>query len=213
VTLTRARIVRGTGSAEAGPATLGVPPVVRDRVARERADAVREGEAIVADAAKRAAELLEGAAAQAAEAAALASREAELREEARFAAAWIALRAREEAAAEGVLERSVALAVVLAERIVGASIAADSSQIAALASQALAEAAGARRVAIEAHPLDAGALLAHIAVFAPLPVEVSENPELTRGSLLLHTDLGTLDAKLAPRIERLAAALAGALRK
>jgi flagellar biosynthesis/type III secretory pathway protein FliH len=43
-------------------------------------------------------------------------------------------------------------------------------------------------------------------------VDVVENAELARGSLCVHTDLGTLDAKLTPRLERLAAALRDALK-
>jgi len=42
-------------------------------------------------------------------------------------------------------------------------------------------------------------------------IEIREDPSLARGELRLQTDLGTIDARLAPRFERLAAALRDAL--
>jgi flagellar biosynthesis/type III secretory pathway protein FliH len=38
-------------------------------------------------------------------------------------------------------------------------------------------------------------------------VDVRDDPALARGALRLHTDVGILDAQLAPRLERLAVAL------
>jgi flagellar biosynthesis/type III secretory pathway protein FliH len=43
-------------------------------------------------------------------------------------------------------------------------------------------------------------------------VEVRDDGALARGELRLHTDVGTIDARLAPRFERLAAALRDALK-
>jgi flagellar biosynthesis/type III secretory pathway protein FliH len=43
------------------------------------------------------------------------------------------------------------------------------------------------------------------------PVEVRDDAALSRGELRLHTDLGTIDARIAPRLERLADALRDAL--
>ena len=42
-------------------------------------------------------------------------------------------------------------------------------------------------------------------------IEIREDPALGRGELRLQTDLGNIDARLAPRFERLAAALRDAL--
>jgi flagellar biosynthesis/type III secretory pathway protein FliH len=41
---------------------------------------------------------------------------------------------------------------------------------------------------------------------------VRSDAALARGELRLHTDLGTIDARLAPRFERLAAALRDAIK-
>jgi flagellar biosynthesis/type III secretory pathway protein FliH len=42
---------------------------------------------------------------------------------------------------------------------------------------------------------------------------ITSDATLERGSLRLHTDLGTIDAQLRPQLERLAAALRDALAK
>jgi flagellar biosynthesis/type III secretory pathway protein FliH len=42
-------------------------------------------------------------------------------------------------------------------------------------------------------------------------VEIRQDPALGRGELRLQTDVGTIDARFAPRFERLAAALRDAL--
>jgi flagellar biosynthesis/type III secretory pathway protein FliH len=42
-------------------------------------------------------------------------------------------------------------------------------------------------------------------------IEVREDAALARGELRLHTDVGIIDARLAPRFDRLSAALRDAL--
>jgi flagellar biosynthesis/type III secretory pathway protein FliH len=77
----------------------------------------------------------------------------------------------------------------------------------------LAEARGARRAVVDAHPEDAAALAAEVKAggFDVAALEVREDSSLARGELRLHTDLGKIEARLAPRFERLAAAVRGAL--
>ncbi|MDP9036165.1 MAG: flagellar assembly protein FliH, partial [Myxococcota bacterium] len=113
----------------------------------------------------------------------------------------------------GDVHRVVALAVVLAERLLGAALELDPARIAELARTVVAEARGARRVVFDAHPLDADALRKHLheAALDLESLEVREDASLARGGLRLHTDVGTIDAKLTPRLERLAAALRDAL--
>jgi len=132
-----------------------------------------------------------------------------------LAAHYLALRKREEARAEGDLDRTVGLAVILAERLIGETRRMDRHLIMQMAHAALAEARGARRVIIEACPLDLDELRANVSTFgfAPDCIEVRANPELASGSLLLQTDLGSLDARLSPQLERLAVALRHALRE
>ena len=197
------RVLRGVFPVEAGaPSPSPGPPAGGRRVARVELEAHARAKAIVLDAERAATHVAERAA-----------REAREAEHAKLAAQYLLLRAAEERSSEREMDRAIKLGVLLAERLLGATIAQDPTHIAALAREALVEARGVRRATIEAHPLDAVALRGHVSGIG-LPtgsVEVVENPELSRGSLLLHTDLGTLDAQLTPQLERLAKALRHAL--
>ena len=128
-------------------------------------------------------------------------------ETARFAAQYLALRAEADAAAVNGLDRSVGLAVALAERLLGAALELEPARIAHLANQVLAEARGAKVTEIRAHPLDAEALRAHLELLPGLTFAIRPDESLPRGSLSIDTTLGLVDAKLAPQLERLARAL------
>lgn len=203
---TRGRIVRGVGS-------TGAPPTPRldagnagRRIARAELEARERAAVIVAEATARAERIAHEARERAAE-------EARAAEQAKVAGMYIALRAAEEKRAERDLDRVIALATLLAERLLGKTLESDPALVTMLARQALAEARGARRARIEAHALDADALKAHLDALglAPEAIDLVPRDDLSRGSLVLHTDLGTLDAKLAPQLDRLAAALRDAL--
>jgi flagellar biosynthesis/type III secretory pathway protein FliH len=214
--VTRARVVRGAASTSARPLVTPHPrpsaELVR-RVAREELEAREQAERIVAEARQQAERIVEEARARAETVAATAAREAAEAEQAKLAAILLALRAREERSAEEQLDRSVGLASVLAERLLGESIHVDPQTVAKLARQALSEAQGARTVRIDAHPDDVLGLQQHLALLKIAHVaSIDPDATLQRGSLRLHTDLGTIDAKLRPQLERLAAALRDALR-
>jgi flagellar assembly protein FliH/type III secretion protein L len=215
--LLRARVVRradvgaAPGSSTASTAT-GVtrpypasPPRAR-RVSRAELVAGERAAAIVAAAEARAREVHEEAVRRGEE-------EGRAAGEARLAAAWLTLRAAEERNGDRALDRSVELASLLAERLLGEALAIDPTRIGQLAREALAEARGARRVVFEANAADAEALMAELARlgFSTEAVEIQTSKELSRGSLRIHTDLGTVDANLTLRIERLARALRDAL--
>jgi flagellar assembly protein FliH/type III secretion protein L len=193
--------VAGGHSALAGGLARGrsVPAVLVDAhaaAARLRAEAEKEAAAVRA-AAHDEVEALKRSAAEVARA----------DETARFAAQYLALRAEADAAAVNNLDRSVALAVVLAERLLGAALELDPSRIGHLAQQALAEARGAKVTAIHAHPLDAEALRSTLEQLPGFTFAIRPDDGLPRGSLSIDTHLGALDAKLAPQLERLARAL------
>ncbi|WP_394833979.1 hypothetical protein LVJ94_46485 [Pendulispora rubella] len=141
--------------------------------------------------------------------------EARAHVETELAAHYLTLRRRNEQQAEDDLDRTVALAVLLAERLIGATLRVEHHRIVHMAQAALAEARGARKVVIEACPLDVEELRSNVSAFGLPPecVEIRENPELASGSLSLQTDLGSLDARLSPQLERLAVALRDALRE
>ncbi len=130
---------------------------------------------------------------------------------AEVAALYLVLQARQEQALEANLDRTTELAVALAERIVGSALEVDPQKIGKMASALLAEARGVKRSLFEANPLDVDALRVETA-FLGESVAIEPNSELARGSLVLHTDLGTVDGRLTPQLERLAAALRDALR-
>jgi flagellar biosynthesis/type III secretory pathway protein FliH len=220
VALTHGRIVRGDTLA-AREATAADPVLAPGpshaqarRVAREAADGHVEAAAVIERATARAAAMLAEAEVSVATAAARMAREAQELEAAKLAAAWVGLRAREERTAERDLDRAVSMATALAERLLGASLEVDPTKIVLLAKHALAEARGARRATVEAHPDDAAALAKDLAVlgFPADALDIRPNAALARGDLTLHTDLGILDAKLPARLEHLAAALRDALR-
>ena len=210
-----ARIVRGDSSPP-GPRLLaaGLSHAQRRRIARDELVARIDADRILLQAREEASLLLAQARSQATAAAAAAGREAEERAETDLAARWLALRCREQQLPEGDSQRIISLAVALAERLLGASLELDPGRVVHLARAVVAEARGARRAVVDAHPLDAAALREHLmtAGLDVQSVEVRDDGALARGELRLHTDVGTIDARLAPRFERLAAALRDALK-
>lgn len=198
------------GSTGRGSTAWGSTPRGR-RVPREVADAHVEADALLARARAEAERILGDARDQAKEAADLAARDAREAEIARVAAELLVERATAEARAERDLDRVVELAVVLAERLVGEALAIAPERAAALAVEALRATRGARTITIEACAEDAaaiGALLAEL----PTPIgEVTVDAALPRGSLIVRTEIGDVDARLAPQLARLGAALRLAL--
>ena len=187
---------RGAVAVAVGPQALATTVPYGRVVPREVVDAHAQAEAVLEGARERA------------------RVEARAEAHAELAAAWLVLRGREEERAERDLERAIQLATLLAERLVGGALELDSARVVAMARAALAELRGARKVTIDANPLDADALRVHLEE-SPLPgaaVDVRVDPALARGALVVHTDLGTLDARLRPQLERLAQALRAQLR-
>jgi len=210
-----ARILKGEAVVGARP--LVALPVVGDRtgrrLAKEAVDASARAKRLVEEARAEAEAILARARSEAAHLAEAAADEARQGEVARLAAQFLVLRAEDERRAERDLERSVGLASVLAERLLGEALEADPTRVVALARQVLVEARGARRAVIEASPLDAKTLRSHVQDigFAEGGLEIAIDTTLSRGSLRVHTNLGSIDAQLTPQLERLAEALRDAL--
>jgi len=179
----------------------------------------------VADAALLAAERLAEAEKRARDIVALAERAArrlheQAKEEARqeataeLASAWIRFRADEAARDEKSLDRTVELARAIAERIIGETLRLDGAAILSIARQVLASARQAKRISLRAHPDDAALIRQEIASLGleDVAVEIHADDRRPRGSLLLDTDLGILDANLSVALDRLARALRDSLR-
>ena len=192
-------------AAAPGLAPAPVAAVARARrIAREVLEARAEAERILAEARQRADAVVTSAAA----AAAAEARETEV---ARLAAGFIALRDAETRRVEHDVDRVVEIAVLLAERLVGEALRVEPSRIAELAASAIHEARGARRVRIDAAPEDVQALAEALGAIGQ-SADIQPDPTLARGSLVVHTDLGRVDARLHPQLTRLADALREALR-
>jgi flagellar biosynthesis/type III secretory pathway protein FliH len=201
------------GRSRATPLFPMVREETRRRIAKEAVSASLLGKRIVDDARKQADAMLVEARLEAARITADAAREAREQEVARLAASFLALRIEDERRAERDLDRAVSLARVLAERLLGEALENDPDRVVALARQALSEARGVRRAAIEASPLDAETLRSHVQDIGleEGALDIKVDPLLSRGSLRIHTNLGSLDAQLTPQLERLAKALRDAL--
>ena len=206
MTMARGRVLKAQGQewrrveVPKGPCAPSARRVAREVVAAEQRarEILQSAEArsrqLVADAEREVADVKLRAQAEgrAEAAAALAARAIELK----------ALESRIDARAE---DRVVQVATVLAERILGETLAADPSRVTALARQALHEARGARAVKIHAHPDDIAELKKSIDSLGlePHTLSFAEAPERARGHLLLETDIGALDAELGPQLQRL----------
>jgi flagellar biosynthesis/type III secretory pathway protein FliH len=209
----RARIVRASELGSAKPLAESAPSETPGQRARriphEELQARERAERTIEEAKARASEILQCAEREAKEIRDRAQREAAAQQEATLAARWLELTKSQSAALARESDRVTAVAVALAERLLGSALAMDPSRIVDLARTVLDEARGSRRVILHAHPVDAEALRVQLlgAGFEPCSAEVREDPALARGDLRLQTELGNIDAQLAPRLERLASAL------
>lgn len=129
------------------------------------------------------------------------------RENARLAAVAIRLDQRAERletnAIRGAEERLYPVAAALAETLIGETIAVDPLRIAPLLDRALAATTGASEVSIVAHPEDAATLRPLVGDL----IAVGEDASLSRGSLTVYTERGSLDARLSVQLRALTDAL------
>jgi flagellar assembly protein FliH len=208
-----ARVIRGDALREEPLWQPGPSEAQWRRLSREELEARARAEVILKEAQAEAAALLARARRDAEASVLLVERDARESAQADLTARWIALRQRELQALDGASDRAIALAVALAERLLGTALELDPTRITSLARAVFAEARGARRARVDANPSDALVLREQLttAGLDVQSIEIREDPTLARGELRLQTDLGNIDARLAPRFERLAAALRDAL--
>ncbi len=141
--------------------------------------------------------------------------EAGRREGQERAAAVLALAATERDRLLRDADREVAgLAIAVARKVLGREIA-ERGAVVALAANALAEARSRRQVAVRVSPADAAELReAHGALAAVLVnarLELREDATLDRGSVVVETEAGRIDAGIETQLDALARALAEAL--
>ncbi|HEX7451108.1 MAG TPA: FliH/SctL family protein [Polyangiaceae bacterium] len=174
-------------------------------VRREVLDAAERATRLVAAAQERAAQIVADAERAAAELRLVAEAEGRADAAAKIAARALALRHHEARSEERELTRSVDLARLLAERLLGESLRVAPEQVVALARQALSEARGARRITVVAHPEDAKILEHSLTALGldPSTAQIRADATRARGDLRIETEIGVLDAELAPQLERL----------
>jgi flagellar biosynthesis/type III secretory pathway protein FliH len=210
--IARGRVISQEEASAGTPVPLPRPPEASSGlpfgrvVPKVLVDASLEAQRLLAQASAEARAIVAAAERKAADLKLLAEAEARADATAKLAAHALALASYEAKADERGLERTVALARLLAERLLGASLALAPEQIASLAKQALSEARGARRLTIVAHPEDARLLSNTLPSMGVVidTVQVVPDSARQRGSLRIETDIGVLDADLAPQLDRLA---------
>lgn len=209
MTLSIGRIVRVAASDDQAIALRGAGPFGR-RVPREVVDASLEARERLARANSAAEAIVERAQRQAHEIT-LRAEEAGRAEAVAALAAWSArLAAREMDQDAQSADRIVALARLLAERLIGRALDLDPGVVSGLANQVLGEARAARHVRIRVRSEHAEILRDALAgLHARIVVETDDS--LEPGSLHLLTDAGELDARLGARLDRLAARLRDSL--
>lgn len=214
MTLAKGRISRAPANAtrlrvaESGPAL----PFGR-RMARVELEARERAALVVQAATRRAAGILEDAERRAEELRAETYERARAEAIAETAALSLSLRRREAEHEKLAHDKLVALASLLAERLLGHALRVHPEEVLSLAALALSEAGGARRVELRAHPADAELLRGATAAFDPegrVHAVVSDE-SLARGDLRLNTEVGMIDARLGPELSRLAERLREAL--
>jgi flagellar biosynthesis/type III secretory pathway protein FliH len=213
MTIARARIIKGRKPAATDATTRprdASAPIARV-VPRVSMEAREEAARIVADARAKAEALVLEARANAARLAAESAREAREREVAKVAAELLVVRAAEERRRTQEIDRTIEIARLLAERVIGEGLRIEPERIAVLATEALRETRGARQVRIEASPEDVAPLEATLAELGVEVAAITPSSELGRGSLVVHTELGRVDARLEPQLARLSGALREAL--
>jgi flagellar biosynthesis/type III secretory pathway protein FliH len=131
---------------------------------------------------------------------------------ARVGAALVEVAAERDRRLAAVEREVVALAIEVAGKILGRTAAVDPAAAMDLAVGALAAARGRRDVALRVHPADAAALRAGEARLRAVAarahaIEIREDPGLARGDVVVETEAGRIDARLATRLSLLARAL------
>lgn len=214
MTLARGRVLRAPpGAIPIAPGEHSVAVALGRRMTRLEVEAKERAEQVMDSAKQRAAEILEEAERRASEIRAAATAQGRADGLAETAALVLSLRRRETDADGRARDRLIGIASLLAERLLGHTLATKPEEVVSLATQALSEAGGARRIELRAHPEDAALLRSATAAFDPegrVHAVVSDE-SLARGDLRLNTELGMIDARLGPELSRLAERLREAL--
>lgn len=206
--LTRGRVLP---AAEAHTSLASLAPLAPPSPLRRAAQVQAHDRALalVAGAHEEAAATLRAAADEAAALRKRAVAEGQAEAEAALAARWVDLKRAEETWHQQREGDLLAVARLLAERLLLRSLDLDPRTITDLTRQALAPLRRARRLLFSVHPDDAEALRAGLASLGhdAALIEVHLEPTAPRGAVHIVSELGSIRAELAPQLDRLLAAL------
>jgi flagellar biosynthesis/type III secretory pathway protein FliH len=128
--------------------------------------------------------------------------EARARAERELATAWFKQHAMEASFENRSKDDVIRCATILAERVIGEELHLAPVRMVAIAEQVLRETRGAKQALVTVHPEDAPVLRQ---LLADSPVyQIETSTELTRGGLLIKTDLGLVNGNIRLQLERLA---------
>ena len=102
----------------------------------------------------------------------------------------------------------IALARVLAERVIGEELVLRPEHILLLAKQCIREGRGSSRLSLYAHPDDAAYLrqqVDQLSMDDAVELQIQPEADLMRGDLRVETDVGTIDARIGTQLANLAA--------
>jgi type III secretion protein L len=192
----------------------------RRRISAAEWQAGERAEAIVADARAEAAALRRDGERESARAREVAAGEGRAEGLAQAAAVLLRAEARRDALLAGAEAEVVELALEVARRLLGRSLALEPAEVRSAAAAALQAARGRRRATLRLHPAAAAALrseagpLASLAGLAAQPgqpgqpvLELVPDPALDPGDVVVETEAGVVDGRLSVRLEAMRRAL------
>jgi type III secretion system HrpE/YscL family protein len=167
----------------------------------------------VADARSEARRILDGAKAELEARRVAAIEEGRAQGRAELAAQLVALAVERDRQLAALEPAAVEVALLAAKRILGDLLVTEPDRIVAVVRPLLARVRRAHSIRLRVHPLDRPALQAQLAALcrdldAPEGLVVDPDPGVSRGGCVLHSDLGSLDARIETQLEALANALA-----
>jgi len=206
-----AKGIKGPAASESVPSTTQQDAPRAQVLRRVLVEASERAEQVLAEAELRARQLVSDAERRADDVRRVAVEEGRAQGHAEALARLNVVARLEAEADQRALERSVEMARILAERLIGVALTIDDVAVSGLATQVLSEVRGAHRIELHVHPADVAVLER-----ANLPASglaIVADSTCARGDFRAVTDVGTIDAKLGERLDLLAVKLAEVVRK
>lgn len=122
---------------------------------------------------------------------------------AELAAHCVALRERQGRSSQAQLQQSTELAKILAERLIAEAVQLDPALVGRMAQHSLQQLRDRTALAVRAHPDDHPAIASQVATLGLQSVTLVADPSLSRGELCIDSDLGRLELRIAPGLDRL----------